>query len=85
MLKSFPAATVMLLEENDIRNYINGMKARQASVAGFMEKNYTLEQIKSEFSESEAALTETIYNENIRGVVIYFIFLDLHFVSIFNP
>jgi cyclase len=49
----------------DIRGYINEMKTRQARVAGFIEKKYTLEQIKSEFSESEATLTETIYYEII--------------------
>jgi cyclase len=49
----------------DIRGYINEMKARQARVAGLVEKEYTLEQIKSEFSESEATLTETIYYEVI--------------------
>lgn len=47
----------------EIRGYINEMKARQASVAAMIEKSYSLEQVLSEFTENEAALTETIYFE----------------------
>lgn len=46
-----------------ISGYINEMKVRQSAVAAMIEKNYSLEQVLSEFTESEAALTETIYFE----------------------
>lgn len=47
----------------DVRKYISEMKARHAKVAGLMQKNYTLEQVKAEFPQNEATLTETIYYE----------------------
>jgi cyclase len=63
--EKFSSGHSEVVGRDDIRNYISTMKARQSRVAGFIEKGYTLEQIKSEFSEGEAALTETIYYELI--------------------
>ncbi len=46
-----------------IRTHINEMKELQNKVSGYMNKNYTLENIKKEFTENQGNLIETIYNE----------------------
>ena len=46
-----------------IRNAINQMKKRQEKVNALMADGKNLDQIKSEFDQSEAGLIETIYNE----------------------
>lgn len=52
-----------MVGREEISGYINEMKARQSAVTAMIEKSYSLEQVLSEFTESEAALTETIYFE----------------------
>lgn len=46
-----------------ILKHIAEMKELQNKIAGFISNNYPLENIKKEFSENQAALVETIYNE----------------------
>lgn len=46
-----------------IRNAINQMKKRQEKVKALMADGKNLDQIKSEFDQSEAGLVESIYNE----------------------
>lgn len=41
----------------------NCCKELQTRVAGFLEKNYSLENLKKDFSEAQAGLVETVYNE----------------------
>jgi len=51
------------LGKNAIRAHISEMKDLQEKVTGYMNNNYTLENIKQEFSEDHGNLIETIYNE----------------------
>jgi cyclase len=46
-----------------IRAHINEMKELQNKVSGYIDNNYTLENIKKEFNENQAGLVESIYNE----------------------
>ena len=46
-----------------IRTHITEMKELQNKVSGYMNNNYTLENIKKEFNENQGSLVETIYNE----------------------
>jgi len=46
-----------------IRNHIEQMKKQQEKVGAFVEKGKSIEEIKGEFSENEARLIETIYND----------------------
>ncbi len=52
-----------IMDRKAVAEHIKQMKERQERVKSLLEKNKTLEQIKSEFSENEARLIETIYNE----------------------
>lgn len=47
----------------EIKDYINTMKARQSGIEKFINKGYSLDQIKNEFSDEENSLVETIYLE----------------------
>ena len=51
------------LDRDMIRAHINEMKELQNKVAGYINKNYTLENIKNEFGKDQVNLVETIYNE----------------------
>jgi glyoxylase-like metal-dependent hydrolase (beta-lactamase superfamily II) len=46
-----------------VRAHIDEMKELQGKVAGYMKKDYTLENIKKEFSNDQVNLVETIYRE----------------------
>jgi len=46
-----------------IRTHINEMKELHTKVTGYMNNNYTLENIKKEFNENQTNLIESIYNE----------------------
>ncbi|MHC4559047.1 MAG: MBL fold metallo-hydrolase [Planctomycetota bacterium] len=46
-----------------IINHIKQMKKRQEKIEGLIEKGKNIEEIKSEFDESQARLIETVYNE----------------------
>jgi len=46
-----------------IKNHIRQMEERQEKVKSLMDKNMSLEEIKSEFDENEARLVESIYSE----------------------
>lgn len=52
-----------IMDRKAVAEHIKQMKERQERVKSLLEKKKTLEQIKSEFSENEARLIETIYNE----------------------
>jgi len=51
------------MDRDMIRTHINEMKELQKKVTGYMNNNYTLENIKKEFNENQDNLIETIYNE----------------------
>jgi cyclase len=51
------------LDRNSILAHISEMKELQNKVAGYVNNNYTLENIKQEFSKDQSNLIETIYNE----------------------
>ncbi len=61
--EKFSSGHSEIVGRDDIKSYIEEMKARQGKVARLVQKDYTLDQVLAEFSESEAALTETIFNE----------------------
>lgn len=46
-----------------IQAHITEMKELHNKVSGYINNNYTLENIKKEFNENQAGLVETIYNE----------------------
>jgi cyclase len=52
-----------VLNRDQIQAHINEMKAMQNNVGELIKKNYSLENIKKEFSNDQASLVETIYNE----------------------
>ena len=51
------------LNREQVQAHIDEMKAIQKKVGDLMKKNYSLENIKKEFSDDQGALVETIYNE----------------------
>jgi len=51
-----------------IKDHIRQMQKRQEKVKSLMDKNMSLEEIKSEFDENEARLAESIYNEIKSGI-----------------
>ncbi|MHC4242759.1 MAG: MBL fold metallo-hydrolase [Planctomycetota bacterium] len=50
-------------DRQGIRKHIDQMKKRQEKVKTLIEERKSLEEIKSEFKENEARLTEAIYND----------------------
>jgi len=52
-----------IMDRKAVAEHIKQMKGRQEKVKSLIERNKTLDQIKSEFPENEAGLIETIYNE----------------------
>lgn len=52
-----------IADREGIKNHIDRMKQRQEKVNTLIEQGKSLDEIKSEFDASEAALIETIYNE----------------------
>lgn len=46
-----------------VQAHINKTKDLQSKVDGFVKKNYSLENLKKEFTEEQAGLVETVYNE----------------------
>jgi cyclase len=51
-----------------IKSHIRQMQERHEKVKSLMDKNMSLEEIKSEFDENEAGLVESIYNEIKSGI-----------------
>ena len=51
------------IDRDMIRAHIAEMKDMQKKVSGYVNNNYTLENIKKEFNENQGNLIETIYNE----------------------
>lgn len=51
------------IDREMIRTHIKEMKELQNKVSGYIDNNYTLENIKKEFNENQGNLIETIYNE----------------------
>ncbi len=51
-----------------MKNHIRQMEERQEKIKSMMDKNMSVEEIKSEFDENEARLVESIYNEIRSGL-----------------
>ena len=52
-----------MIDREAVVEHIKEMKERQEKVKSLIEKNKTLEEVKSEFNENETRLIETICNE----------------------
>jgi cyclase len=52
-----------MTDRKSIRNHIDQMKKRQEKVKALIGEGKSLDEIKSEFQQSEARLTEAIYND----------------------
>jgi hypothetical protein len=52
-----------MISPKEIREHLGKMRLLQAKVKVLVEDGKTIEQVKSEFDESEDRLVESIYNE----------------------
>jgi glyoxylase-like metal-dependent hydrolase (beta-lactamase superfamily II) len=57
-----------MANRQDLQNHIVQMQELQEKVKSLVDKNKSVEEVKSEFSENEARLVESIYNEIKAGL-----------------
>jgi cyclase len=57
-----------IVDRQTIKDHISQMQERQQKIKSLLEKNKSLDEIKSEFNENEARLVESIYNEIKEGL-----------------